>query len=174
MCRLCNMVIILCTLTAVHWVMTEWMNESMKNLYSVLKSLWMYAQSTPLNRELKTKTKPRAKEKRSGRESVRSVQWVSTVKSTVEKTDVYNCCVLCTDYVWCVQSGVNSVQSSVSHAHGRREDETCNFESLTFCLLTLSVWNVFLCLMLVFIMLRVKTKAFYTAEVMWNNVCMEK
>jgi len=42
-------------------------------------------ESTALKRELKPKTKPISK-KRSGRESVRSVQWVSMVKSTVEKT----------------------------------------------------------------------------------------
>jgi len=69
------------------WWMNQWMND--KNLYSALKSLQKYAWSTVLSRELKLEQNRCAKEKRSGRESVRSVQslqWVSVVKSTVEKT----------------------------------------------------------------------------------------
>ena len=63
------------------------MNERMKeNVYIALKSLQMYASFTALSQELKTTTKPISKRKRSGRESVRSVQRVSMVKSMVEKT----------------------------------------------------------------------------------------
>ena len=47
----------------------EWMND--RNLYSALKSLQMYAQFTALSRELRRNRC--AKEKRSGRESMRSV-----------------------------------------------------------------------------------------------------
>jgi len=69
------------------------MNEWKKNLYSALKSLQMYAQSTALNRELKTKTKPMSKRK-TFLPGVREISPVSIYGEVYGEKDLRKRCVL--------------------------------------------------------------------------------